>query len=230
MHRSFVAGALAALAFVGASSAPRNARADGPVTPSGKGTVGGTLLGGEVVSITLGAVGVHASWPYYVFTPLGMVGGGVVGYMVDQNNQGTTTASGTTTGMSAEPSMYMLAGGMALVIPALVVALNATAYHPPDGERVEPANNEPSAAPPPPPTTGTAGPSAAVNARDGKKAPQRVARVPHVPLSVFDIYQGKLALGVPALELRPVYSQQEIARYGVSQGTELQVPVFKAMF
>ncbi len=38
------------------------------------------------------------------------------------------------------------------------------------------------------------------------KKPARLAArpaAPHIPLSVIDIYKGNLALGIPALELRP---------------------------
>ncbi len=49
-------------------------------------------------------------------------------------------------------------------------------------------------------------------------------------MSLFDVYKGKLALGVPALEVRPLYTQREMWTYGVNQGTEVRLPIFKAMF
>jgi hypothetical protein len=58
-----------------------------------------------------------------------------------------------------------------------------------------------------------------------------VARIPvHVPVSLLDVYGGKLALGIPALELRPTYSTRELAMFGVEQRTEVRVPVFRATF
>jgi hypothetical protein len=140
----------------------------------------------------------------------------------------------------------MLAGGMALVIPAVVLALNATAYRPPDGaDRVEPANNNPAREPPSPvgpPSTGTpppgvppmSGPPPAVGPgasyRYQSHYRSALAGMPHIPTSLFDLYDAKLGLGVPGPVVRPLYTQAEIARFGVTQGTEVQVPVFKAVF
>ncbi|MFO0755723.1 MAG: hypothetical protein U0359_04500 [Byssovorax sp.] len=184
------------------------------VNPMGKGTAGGALLGGEVVCITLGAVGVEKGWPYLAFGGLGMVGGGVGGYFVDK---ATSTAPAT-----GEPSLYMLAGGLALVIPALVLSLNATAYKPPETDRQnEPVNNEPAKDGPKPRAQ-----------RRGPSLPKVALRpeLPHIPISLFDFYQGKVALGVPAVEVRPLYQHEEMWKYGVTQGSELRVPLFKAAF
>jgi hypothetical protein len=158
-----------------------------------------------------------------VFTPLAAGGGGVGGYFLEKATKGTTNADGSVTGRTAEPALYMLAGGMALLIPALVLTLNATAYKPPEGDRADPSSSEPSKAPP----KAAPGPVGELH-----KAKQRreYAAIPHVPLSFFDVYKGKVALGLPALEVRPLYSQEEIAQYRVTQGTEVRIPVFKAMF
>lgn len=202
-----LAGAAAlALTFAAAEGA---AKADGSVSPKGKGTVGGALLGIEVVDITMGAVGVRSGWPYFVFGGLGGVGGAIGGYFVD------TKAS------VAEPSLYMLAGGMALVIPTLVISLNATAYRPPDTDTKEPVQNQPV------PSMGTTQTRRTTHSRS-KVASREYA--PHIPLSTFDLYQGKLALGVPAVGIKPLYTHEEIAKYGVTQGTEVHVPLFSAAF
>ncbi|MFT3774765.1 MAG: hypothetical protein QM820_56165 [Minicystis sp.] len=220
----------AAAAFATTLASAGDAAAAGPVTPTGKGIVGGALLGGEVVTITMGAAGVSRGWPYFVFGGLAAVGGGVGGFFVEKATKGTADASGTVTGGTPEPALYMLAGGMALLIPALVVSLNATAYKPPESDRNEPAGNEPSkdgvkvtppGAAPPPGTTRL----------DKKVRPNReFAAIPHIPVSLVDVYKGKINLGLPALEVRPLYSQQEMVQYGVAQGTEVRLPVFKAMF
>src|SRR5262249_59890793 len=108
---------------------------------AGKGIVGGALLGAEVVDMTMGVIGVEKGWPYFVFGGLGAVGGGIGGYFVEQN-------------APTEASLYMLAGGMALVIPTLVLSLNATKYRPPESEQqIEPVSNQPAAEPPQPPPT-----------------------------------------------------------------------------
>ena len=211
-------GAVAAVAFAMAlAGSPSEARADGPVTATGKRTVGGALLGGEVVCITMGAIGVERGWPYFVFGGLGAVGGGIGGYFVEQTS-------------TPEPSLYMLAGGMALIIPTLVVSLNATAYHPPETDQIqnEPVNNKPVLDAPAPGTPAT-GPT---TSRDAGKPARVAARpvMPHIPLSVLDVYKGHVALGVPAFELRPLYSSAELWKYGVGQGSEVRFPLFQAMF
>ncbi|APR82462.1 Hypothetical protein A7982_07811 [Minicystis rosea] len=220
----------AGAAFATTLATSGDAAAAGPVTPTGKGIVGGALLGGEVVTITMGAAGVSRGWPYFVFGGLGAVGGGIGGYFVEKATKGTTDASGNTTGGTAEPALYMLAGGMALLIPALVVSLNATAYKPPESDRVEPAGNEPSKDAPKVTPPGAAPPPGTTKL-DKKKRPSReYAAIPHVPVSIVDVYKGKIALGLPALEVRPLYSQSEMWKYGVTQGTEVRFPVFKSMF
>jgi len=215
IQKSLTATAITAAAFTLAlAGSPREARAEGPVTGTGKGIVGGALLGGEAVTITMAAVGVQKGWPYLVFGGLDAVGGGIGGYFVEQ-------ASGTT----AEPPIYMLAGGMALVIPALVLSLNATSYRPPETDREEPVTNEPA---PTPPAAG----APLTTSREGPKPRARTAKaaVPHIPLSLLDVYKGHIAIGLPAFEVRPLYTQREVWQYGVSQGSEVRVPVFQAMF
>jgi hypothetical protein len=212
-----VAAAAVAFAMTLAGS-PRSAHADGPVTATGKGTVGGALLGGEVVCITMGAIGVERGWPYFVFGGLGAVGGGIGGFFVEKAS-------------TPEPSLYMLAGGMALIIPTLVVSLNATAYKPPETDQVqvEPANNKPVLDAPAPGTPAT---RPTTTSRDVKKRARVAARpvMPHIPLSVLDLYKGHVGLGIPAFELRPLYSAAELWKYGVSQGSEVRLPLFQAMF
>ena len=94
------------------------ARAD-EVSKSGKGIVGGGFLGGEVVSLSLAIAKVNSGWPYLLFGGLGAAGGAVGGWAVEDKAK------------TGEAPMYMLAGGMALLLPTLVVALNATSYEPP---------------------------------------------------------------------------------------------------
>jgi hypothetical protein len=206
------AAATFAAAFVGS---PGEARADGPVTATGKGIVGGGLLGAEVVCITMGAVGVEKGWPYFVFGGLGAVGGSIGGFFVEKASV-------------AEPSLFMLAGGLGLVIPTLVVSLNATAYRPPETDRQnEPSTNEPSPERPKP-----AG-SVQITTKREHRGPTLAARrpePPHIPLSVLDIYKGKVALGFPAPELRPLYTSRELWQYSLSQGSEVRMPLFKAVF
>jgi hypothetical protein len=231
--------AVTAAAFVAALTASGDAQASGPVQSWGKGTAGGALLGGEIVIIPMGAAGVSRGWPYFVFGGLGMVGGAIGGYFVDKHFAFTTDSSGNTTGGTAEASVGMLAGGLALVIPAVILALNATAYKPPEGDRNEPATNEPSKEPPKPaPPPPAAAPPDAPPPPPGPTTSYKyhsryrtsVAAMPHIPTSLLESYQGKVGFGLPGVQVKPLYTQAEMVRYSVAQGTEVQVPVFKAMF
>jgi hypothetical protein len=49
-------------------------------------------------------------------------------------------------------------------------------------------------------------------------------------MSLVDMYKGNVSLAVPMVEVRPLYTEREMWQYGVAQGTEVRVPVFKAMF
>src|SRR5438270_12712780 len=101
----------AALGLAAALSWPAQAHAQAtggsPVTPTGKGIAGGILLGAEIVMIPEGAAGVDKWWAYLLGGVLGGAAGGVGGYFVETK---VKAADGTAI---AEPSLYMLAGGMA---------------------------------------------------------------------------------------------------------------------
>jgi len=209
-----VIAAGSAAAFVLLS--PGRASAQAPkdiVSPDAKGVVGGALLGAEVVDLTMGIIGVNRGWPYLVFGALGAVGGGIGGYFIEQETRSTP-----------EVSLYMLAGGMAFVIPTVVVSLNATMYKPPESTVTnDPANNQPTvpgaptpAAQPLPQTRRPAVPPAATPAR--------------LSFSLIDVYKGAVGLSVPAVAVRPVYTQREMWTYGVQQGTEVRVPILYAAF
>jgi hypothetical protein len=49
-----------------------------------------------------------------------------------------------------------------------------------------------------------------------------------IGLSLFGA--DALTLGVPAVELRGVYTRKEVAMFGVNQATEVRVPVLSFLF
>ncbi len=113
---------LAALTAAGALTSPSTARAE-PVSPTAKGIAGGALLGGELVVFGEAIFGVRSTAAYLIGAGLGAAAGGVGGYLVEQSvDDGRVPA-------------YMLAGGLALLIPAIVVSLDATRYMPTEGAR-----------------------------------------------------------------------------------------------
>lgn len=193
------------------------ARAEGPVVGDGKGIVGGALLGAEVVTIPMGLAGVEAWWPYVVFGGVGAVGGALGGYAVEQ------------AGPPAEAPLYMLAGGLALVIPALVVSLNATTFSDYEDES-DPSVEQPSGPPPvvPPAEGGASFQIQSDASRTQKRAPRAPATRRAATLVGVD--GGSVFVGVPGVEVRPLYSVEEQVRFGVAQSTEVRVPVFAAHF
>src|ERR1700722_11724467 len=218
-RQSGFAPAIAALLSVAVVSAPtRSARAD-EVSPDGKGVVGGALLGAEGVTITEALAGVKA----------GGGGGGVAGHFIEQD-------SGSSDG---KVPMYMLAGGLALIIPAVVLILNATRWQPEEGATEDNVPTGPAAEPgvvggsmvtapnaPPPPAPPPPGPPPPL--------PPPAAAPPAPtppPQSLFDVHGGSLRLGVPVPDVRPVFSLVEQRQYGLLHAeTKLRMPMLHMTF
>jgi hypothetical protein len=197
-----------------AAHAPE-ARAD-EIAGTPKAMVGGGFLGAEVVAIPMAIAGVHAGWAYAVFPPLGAVGGVIGGFFMDKAYDDAKT--------NAYGSAFMLAGGMALIIPTIVLMLNATRYHPAENavEDRAPKNVGPEANP------GAAGGSSVAPAKDG--GGNGGNQPPYVPLSLVDMHEGTLRLGIPVPEVTSLYTLKQVKELGVAQGTEVRVPVFKLAF
>ncbi|HET7544676.1 MAG TPA: hypothetical protein VFK05_32630 [Polyangiaceae bacterium] len=236
---------LGTLTLATLSLASLRAHAD-EVSPTGKGIVGGALLGSEIVLATEAAFKVKPAWAYLVGGVGGAAAGGVGGYFIEQNASGKTT-------------MLMLAGGMAFIIPTTVLVLSATAYEPPASYTQDRAPTEepvaepprPSAAPSPAPAPATTSPSGnEVTAPTEAAPPPATTPVPtsslrkrntnthrtlpldyHLsPPALIGVSSKALTLGVPAVEVRNVYSRNELALYGVNQATEVRVPVLNVLF
>lgn len=195
------------------------------VNPRGKGIVGGALLGAEVVTITESFIGLKEGWMYAVGAGVGAVGGGLGGWAIE---------NGSTDG---RVPMYMLAGGLGLVIPAVVLMLNATRYKPsedatedraPVGPAADPGKiggssvlgAEPSPTPPPAAGGGTTTPPATT--------PPPTTAPP--PQSLFDVHGGAFRMGVPVPDVKPVYSARELKELGVPQQTMVKMPVLSVVF
>jgi hypothetical protein len=216
MHRSLVRPAALASLLCGVTAitaTASDARAD-EISPTGKGIVGGGLLGAEVVTMVEGLAGVRPPWAYWVGAIVGAGGGAVGGWAVEQAVNGDGTIP-----------MAMLAGGLALVIPAIVVSLDATRFRPEEGatEDHPPAmgpSADPGAAggsvvgtPPPPPATPAPAPAPAT-----------------APQSLLDVNTGDVRVGVPVPNVRPVFSMAEQRQYGLRAETEFRLPVLRVSF
>lgn len=222
----------ALVAAVCSSSSDANAAAE--VSGSGKGIAGGALLGAEIGFLGLSAFGAKQTWTYYTIPPLLAVGGGVGGYFIEQNSE-------------PEVPIYMLAAGMALVIPTVVITLSANAYRP-SSEDSTPADAVP--------TTGTAPVQGSVEVGGGAAAPAATggatggagtsttmppAPAQHKPkktslrdtsrtFALVDFDESTLRVGIPLVHVKPAYTQDEIAKFGLAQRYEVHAPVVNVAF
>jgi hypothetical protein len=191
-------------------------------SPTGKGITGGALLGAEAVMLVEAALDVKPAWAYIVGGLAGGVAGGVGGFFYEDSVD------------SARGPMFLLAGGMALIIPTTVAVLSATAYEPPpDYVQDKAPSDEPVAEPPQPtgaPPGSGATPPPTSRWRLRRPTPSAKVQRPVVPPALFGLEQGTLTLSVPAVEVREMYSRREIAMYGVRQAQEVRMPVLNVAF
>jgi hypothetical protein len=234
-HRLGAAAVASTFAFAALACAPRTASAQEQVSPTGKGITGGALLGGEVVVIVESMANVHSGVAYGVGAALGAIAGGAGGYAVEQNSS------------DGKAPVFMLAGGVGLIIPALVLTLNGMRYQPSNyvTEDHAPTNAPPAnpgnpagsaVTPVAPATPASPAPAPAPAAVPAPAAPPAPAAAPPAsgggkpPLSLLDVNGGTLRLGVPVPEVRPVFSATELRQYGLAQQTEVRMPLVKIAF
>lgn len=190
------------------------------VSPTAKGIIGGGLLGAEVVMFTEAVIGVKPWWAYLIGGVVGGGGGAAAGYAIEKSST------------DGRAPIFLLAGGLALVIPTMVLVLNATRYHPVEGASEDAApRNEPKADPGAPGgnavTPGGAPVPAVPTPPPAAPAPAPAAPPPQ---SFLDVHGGEMRLGVPVPEVRPVFSQADRAQFGMKQQTEVRLPVFRLAF
>lgn len=237
-------GIALALACVTAGTAivgtPRTAHAE-EVSPDGKGIAGGALIGAELVVFIEAIAGVRSGTAYALGAAGGAVAGGLGGFGIEKAVD------------DGRAPVYLLAGGLALVIPALVVALDATRFRPNEGAREDkPADLPPSdpgkpggsavigaepKAPPPSPAPGGTTPGG-TTPPGTTPAPAPATPPPaggggggtQGPQSLFN-YRGGFYMGVPVPEVRQSLSASERKNLGVQNpGSELRFPVVKVTF
>jgi hypothetical protein len=188
----FIGVAMVSLAVM-ALPAVSGARAQGKkVEADYKGAVGLGLVGAELGAVIPALAGVDATWAYIVFPAVGAAGGAVAGYFAIDNAG------------HAELSVAALTVGMALVIPALVVTLWATAYDPDDS----------------PNATRSGGPGLASRGhlprpRLSAQAQRRVS-LASAGAGMLRLADGELALATPGLALVPSVQRGEMRLAGVN--------------
>lgn len=235
---------LSTVAFIAClfRAAPALAVGEESASPNVKGVAGGALLGAEAVMLTEAALGADNTWFYLAGGAAGAVAGGIGGHFAEQSG-------------SARLSLFLLAGGMALVIPTTVAVLSATAYEPPaDYIQDRPPVDEPVADParpsgfqpepgtelPPPPTSRSDPRGDGAASRHYAHQQARLEGVPRtrrggaahrgIPRALVGLSAGTLTLSLPPLELYDVFPTDEVMRYGIAQKTELRLSVLHVVF
>ena len=218
-------------ALVGAMLTPLAAHATGvpDASPTGKGIVGGALLGAELVMSGEAAFGVQPTWAYIVGGVAGGAGGGIGGYFIEQQGD-------------ARGPMLMLAGGIAFAIPTVVFVLTATAYQPPASYTQDQAPADEPVAEPPAPSEAAPAPAAAppAAAPPAEAAPAPTGRryLPSArrlslklpPPALFGLKDARLALGVPNIAVFHAYSRAERMMFNAPNVTEVRIPVLDVAF
>jgi hypothetical protein len=223
------------VALAGATLTPLAAHAAGvaEASPTGKGIVGGALLGAELVMASEAAFKVRPTWAYIVGGVAGGAAGGVGGYFVEDQGD-------------ARAPMLMLAGGLAFAIPTVVAVLSATAYEPPsnyiqdqapaDEPLAEPpapteATPPPAAAPPPPADAAPApAPAPAPTTRRYLPSSPRRLSLKLPPPALFGVQGDRLALGVPNVAVFHAYSRAEQIMFNAPNVAEVRIPVLDVAF
>ncbi len=170
-----------------------------------KGAVGLGLIGAELGFVLPAVIGLHDAWAFVVF-PLVLGGGGAVGgyFAFDEPN-------------SPEAGVAMLAVGIGLMIPSLVLTLAFTSYDPGD-EADEGGGDEDYS------DEFDSGEAAEESAR--RRARERAL----AGGGLLHVGSEEISLGVPAVAVRPNVSAEEAARSGGGQTAEVHVPVVSGAF
>jgi hypothetical protein len=188
----FIGVAVVCLGLAALPAASRAHAQGKPVAADFKGAVGLGLVGAELGAVVPALAGADAAWAYVVFPIVGAAGGAVAGYFaIDRPGH-------------VELSVAALTVGMALVIPALVITLWATAYDP-DSDAVDSGQAR---------STGHA-----VNQRRANtlsaRAQKRIATA-SAGSGVVRLADGELRLATPGVALVPSVQRGEMRLSGVS--------------
>lgn len=165
--------------------------------PTGRGIAGGALLGAEIAIFGEAIAGLESPWLYWAGAGLGAAGGALGGYYVESAG-------------APRSSYYLLAGGMALSIPAMIVYLDAT--------------NEVRSHTPAEPT-GPDYDEEPLDELDGARLllPKRLGAAP------ID-WQGSWALHPPSVVVCPTSTPFETAVLGVPETTGVFFPLVGGVF
>jgi hypothetical protein len=182
-----------------AQAAPESQEASGGSSGSNvaKGIVGGGMLGAELAMLTESAFRLRPTWMYLAGAGAGALAGGYLGYQISD-------------GSSNKPPAFLLAGGIALIIPTIMGVLTATQYAPPDSRR-EPDGDEPAEGDQPADDQ----PTGELPTED--ELPDEQSNLP-------------VRFDLPNVGLAQAFSRDELVRFRVHQVTELHLSLVRGAF
>jgi hypothetical protein len=237
LSRKLVAVAVSGVML--AASVPAMAN-DSPVSGTGKGIAGGALLGEEVGLVTLSLAGAKQSWMYLTIPTALAIGGGIGGYFIEKDKVGT----------DAQVPVYMLAAGMALIIPAVVITLSANTYNPGSEDSTPPeavgtdsgmgssglgvkvdttSTGGTGGGTGTTTTTPTTPPKHKPSIKSGDGGDDG-AQLRLRPPALVNLDDTRLTLAMPIVKLEPIYSRDEIKQFGVEQRYQVEAPIFNVAF
>ncbi|MEM1415131.1 MAG: hypothetical protein AAGH15_09535 [Myxococcota bacterium] len=208
------------MAFAALGATPAAAQTDPPpataqqIDARPKGTIGGALIGAELGFMFPALLGravpaLHDTWSFIVFPTVFAGGGAVAGwFLLDDPNR-------------PEAAVGVLAFGLALVVPTLVVTLVSTAYDP--DRDIEPPSN------PPAPDEAAEGEPAEAAHVPREAVDERVVAM-RAGTGLLRLQGGALRLGLPGVSVVPRYSPQQLALYGGEQDHEIRLSLFSGAF
>ncbi|MBW2261419.1 MAG: hypothetical protein JRG91_05535 [Deltaproteobacteria bacterium] len=200
--------AVAAAVLLALALATPRVHAQKEVGAMGKGIVGLGLLSGELVLSVEALAGVKNPWALAIPTIVAMGGGAVGGYFIDKLDK-------------PEASVALLACGMALFLPSIVIAVAKTKYVSEkdlaedvsvtvaDEEEEEEAGEE--------------GTETEAEAATEAKAPGAIH-------AMVDVSRSQVQIGVPPLEVHGLYSDEELHFLARDQGVEYRLSLLHVAF
>jgi hypothetical protein len=176
--------------------------------PGPKALVGGALLGAEFGTSAAALSDAEPWWVYLVAGAGASSVGALGGYYADRADD-------------PRLSTLILAGGMALAIPAAVLVIDATVFR----ERLDYVQDQPP----------LANPSEDAQTSIKRSSPRRHGKRRTARSSAFEptllgLDGDGLRLGLPNIEFHHVYSEADLFELGVAQLTEIRFEVFQCRF
>jgi hypothetical protein len=202
-------GAAVLLALV--LAAPQ-AHAQKEVGSMGKGIVGLGLLSGELVLSIEALAGVKNPWALAIPTIVAVGGGATGGYFIDKLDK-------------PEASVALLACGMALFLPSIVIAVAKTKYVSEkdlaEDVSVTLADEEAEA---------EAGEEGTETEAEAAPPPEPEAKAAGSVHAMVDVSRSHVQIGVPPLEVLGLYSEDELHFLARNQGVEYRLSVLHVAF